>query len=121
MSKSPFDYVASINKHEEMDVDSSYDSFLIPRHFSYFIDTVMYAHDAAKLMDRDFQYEYFFNSIKKKNRWTKWYKSDKVEQLKIIAEYYDCNYNEAQNVLKVLPQEAIDYINDWYKTIRKGE
>jgi hypothetical protein len=123
MAKNPFDFVTSINNHVRIDLDKQYDQFLVTRHFSHFIDSVMYAHEAATFnnMKNDLHYDYLFNSIGKKNRYLKWPKSVKDEEIEVISEYYDCSYEKAKELKTVLSEEAMNYIREWNQAIRKGE
>lgn len=115
--KKPFDIINAIDKGERVDNLKKYDKFLTTRFYSYFIDTIMYSAEAAQFtnLENSAHYEYFFNAVKPKKRFSKWFKSEKDENAKIVAEYYDCSYSSAMDILKILTEEQLSYINEWYK------
>ena len=117
----PFDYINSINSHERVVIEKGYESFLTNRFFSYFVDTILYANEASGFqnMDKEINYEYYFNTIKPKKRFTKWFKSEKIDNLNMICEYYDCSISKATDILKILTEDQIAELSEWYKV--KGE
>lgn len=120
MTKSPFDYVTSINKQEKVEVGRNYDKFLTTRQFSYFIDTILIAAESSKHlnMDNELHYEFLFNGIRKRNRFSKWFKPEENEVIKMIMDYYEIGFNKASEILRILKQDELDYIKEFNK---KGE
>jgi len=117
----PFDFIESINDHEPVDAIKGYDQYLTNRFYSYFIDTIMYASEAATFQNIGDMphYQYYLDSIKPKKRFTKWFKSEKIEDLEIISAYNDCSYEEARRILQILSEEQLAYIRDWYEVFHK--
>jgi hypothetical protein len=109
----PFKHINAISNHEKQEIDESYNQFLINRFFSYHIDTILYAAEAASFcqdIDNSLHREYYLNSVKKRKRYSKWYKSEKEENLEIISEYYNCSINKAMDILRILSEEQLEYL-----------
>ncbi len=112
----PFKYVNSINDHKEIEVDGTYNKFLINRHYSYFIDTIFDAAQFSTLdnnISNNMHYDSLFNSIRPKKRFSKWYKKEKNAWIEIIMEYYECNQLRAIEILDVLTEESRNEIEEW--------
>ena len=120
----PFDYVKAINTtKKDIMVDdiseSEYQPFLINRSLSYFPDTVLYAnemHQNSHLPSR-LQFDFFINIIKKRNRFSKWFKPTEIQSIGIIKEYYGYSNEKAKSVLSLLNNKQIE---DLRKRIYKG-
>ena len=111
---SPFDYLNSINdtKKDIMVDDVSekaYVPFIINRGLSYFYDTVLFANEMNRNhhLSKRAQFSFFINSIRKKKRFSKWFKSTESEDLMIVKEYYGYNNTKAQSALAVLSEEQL--------------
>lgn len=111
---SPFDYLNSINdtKKDIMVDDVSekaYVPFIINRGLSYFYDTVLLANEMNRNhhLSKRAQFSFFINSIRKKKRFSKWFKSTESEDLMIVKEYYGYNNAKAQSALAVLSEEQL--------------
>jgi len=109
-----FDYLNSINdtKKDIMVDDVSekvYVPFIINRGLSYFYDTVLLANEMNRNhhLSKRAQFSFFINSIRKKKRFSKWFKSTESEDLMIVKEYYGYNNAKAQSALAVLSEEQL--------------
>ena len=105
----PFEYVKAINntKKDIMVDDISekdYNSFMVNRSLSNFRDTVLYANlmNVNHHIDARLQFDFFINTIKKKNRFSKWLKPIKYENLEILKEYYGYSNEKAKSVISLL-------------------
>lgn len=117
-----FDYIESINNHNKKTLGSDYNAFLTTKFFSYFIDTIHYANEANRfrpLGNEDMHYTYLFNTVKKKKRFTKWYKTEKDVDIETISTYYDCSLAKAKEYKELLSVEQINKISEWINN--KGE
>ena len=122
----PFEHIAALSNRQETELDKGYDKYLTDRFFSYHVDTILYAAEAAsfsKDIPKEFHKDFYFNSTKGRKRYSKWFKSEADENIKIISEYYDCSINHAADTLKILTEEQLQYIKEWYEEtiIRKGD
>ena len=106
---SPFDFLNAVNlTKKDLIVDDmsekEYPAFMVNRGLSYFADTVLYANEMNKnhhIYNR-LQFDFFINIIRKKRRFSKWFKATDDENLNIIKEYYGYSNEKAKSVLSLL-------------------
>lgn len=82
------------NKIELIDekfIYENYKPFLINRIFATFSDTIIFAQTMDKYPDIDLylQYSFYYNSVSKKNRFSRWVKVNKSEEFMALSWYYD--------------------------------
>ena len=114
---SPFDYLKAINESKE-DVmltsqdEKKYAAFIVNRGLSFFMDTIFQANEINRNhhLDSRLQFDYLLNSIRQKKRYSKWLKSEKLDDLDIIKEYYGFGNEKAKNALQVLSVDQLAYI-----------
>ena len=114
---SPFDYLKAINESKE-DVmltsqdEKKYAAFIVNRGLSFFMDTIFQANEVNRNhhLDSRLQFDYLLNSIRQKKRYSKWLKSEKLDDLDIVKEYYGFGNEKAKNALQVLTDEQLAYI-----------
>jgi len=114
---SPFDYLKAINETKE-DVmltsqdEKKYVAFIVNRGLSFFMDTIFQANEVNRNhhLDSRLQFDYLLNSIRKKKRYSKWLKPEKLDDLDIIKEYYGFGNEKAKNALQVLSTDQLTYI-----------
>ena len=112
------DWLNSINQNKKniMDEDPSsikeYAPYIINRCLSGHIDCLMYANEMNKFssLDKKLQYDFFINIIRKKKRFSPWLKQEKVKDLEVVKSYYGYNNQKAEQALKILSKEQIDFI-----------
>jgi len=85
---------------------------MVNRGLSYFPDTVIYANEMNKFhhLDSRLQYTFLINIIRKRNRFSKWNKSDESEDINAIKEYYGYSNEKARDVLPLLSNESLKII-----------
>lgn len=112
------DWLNSVNFSKENLIEddpssiSSYPPYVINRCLSGFLDTVLFANEMninCKL-DKDMQYLFYLNSLRKKKRFSSWITKDKIENLEYIKAYYGYNDEKASQVLNILSKDQINYI-----------
>lgn len=120
----PFEYVKAINNtKKDLMVDDvaekEYNAFMVNRSLSNFRDTVLFANlmNLNHHLDSRLQFDFFINTIKKKNRFSKWLKPIKYEDLSIIKEYYGYSDEKAKSVLSLLDNKQIEELK---RRIYKG-
>lgn len=115
---SPFDYVKSINTTKENMMrdtenddlaEKAHNQFLTNNALSYFPDTILHANmmNENSHLDNRPHYEFLLNSIRPKKRFAKWVKTASLEELDIVAAYYDCNITRAREYLPLLSGEQL--------------
>ena len=112
------DWLNSINftKHDlrddDPDVMKDYAPYIINRCLSGHLDCIMFANEMNKysFLDKDMQYSFYLNTLRKKKRFSPWLRKDKVTDLEIIKQYYGYSNEKALNALKILTPEQINFI-----------
>ena len=100
------------NLMENVENIKEYSPYIINRCLSGHIDCVMYVNEMnmSHHLDRDMQYSFYLNSLRKKKRFSPWLRKDKVTDLECIKKYYGYNNEKAFQALKILSKAQIDYI-----------
>tara|TARA_B100001093_G_scaffold474579_1_gene499373 strand:- start:610 stop:999 length:390 start_codon:yes stop_codon:yes gene_type:complete len=119
----PFEYLNAINMtKKDIMVDDiaekEYNSFMVNRGLSYFSDTVLYANEMNKnhQVDGRLQFDFLINIIRKKKRFSKWFKHTDDESIRVIKEYYGYSNEKAKSVMSLLNKNQIeDLKNRIYK------
>ena len=118
------DWLNSINfSKEDLTVDDpdtikDYTPYIVNRCLSGHLDTVLYANEMNlhNHLDKDMQYQFFLNSLRKRKRFSPWLRKDKVENLNIIKRYYGYSNEKALQALRLLTNEQLDYIKKRLET-----
>ena len=113
----PFDFLKEINhgKNDLMvddidhQVEKQYNTFIINRGLSYFMDTVMDANEMniRHHLDKKLQNDYYLNIIRKRKRFSKWHKADKSANLEVVMEFYGYSIQKAKEVLPLLKDDNL--------------
>ena len=113
------DYLNSINQNKEnlMDTDDpgwekNYPPYVINKCLSQHMDTIMYANEMNRLpnIDKRLQYDFFINTIRPRKRFSPWGKKKKVDDLELVKQYYGYSNEKAQQALRILSPDQLDYI-----------
>jgi hypothetical protein len=108
------DWLNSINfTKEDLKEDiKEYSPFIINRCLSGHIDCVMYTNEMNihHQLDKDMQYSFYLNSIRKRKRFSPWLRKDKVKDLECVKQYYGYSNEKASQALKILNKEQLNFI-----------
>ena len=108
------DWINSISftKEDLSESVKEYPPFIVNKCLSGHIDCVMYANEMNKYhhLDKDLQYSFYLNSLRKKKRFSPWLRKDKVADLECIKKYYGYNNEKASQALKILTKEQLTFI-----------
>ena len=112
------DWLNSINftkenlVEEDPDAIKKYSPYIINRCLSGHLDCVLFANEMNKysFLDKDMQYSFYLNTLRKKKRFSPWLRKDKVTDLEIIKQYYGYSNEKASQALKILTPEQIKFI-----------
>ena len=112
------DWLNSINQtkknliDEDPSVEKNYPPYIINRCLSGHLDAIMFANEMNKFpnLDKDLQYHFFLNTLRKKKRFSPWLRKDKVTDLEIIKQYYGYSNEKALQALKILTPDQINFI-----------
>ena len=101
----PYEYVkaASYSKKNIMvdDVaEKAYVPYIVNRALSYHLDTVLFANEMNinHTIDNKLQFSFYINTIKKRNRFSKWHKVIDDNDINIIMQAF--NYNKKVTIYK---------------------
>ena len=108
------DWLNSINfTKEDLTEDiKSYPPYIINRCLSGHIDCIMFSNEMNMNhhLDKDMQYSFYLNSLRKRKRFSPWLRKDKVTDLECIKSYYGYSNEKASQALKILTKEQINFI-----------
>ena len=120
----PFKFTDAIN-YTKQDImidditEKAYNPFLINRSLSYFPDTVLAANEMNRNhhIDNRLQFDFFINIIRKRKRFSKWFKPEEISDLETVKEYYGYSNEKARQVLTLLSTEQM---NELKNKVAKG-
>ncbi len=112
------DWLNSINFNkkdlikDDPSVIKDYAPYIINRCVSGHLDTVLYANEMNKFhhLDKDMQYTFYLNTLRKRKRFSPWIRKDKVSDLECVKRYYGYSNEKASQVMKILFYEHIEFI-----------
>ena len=116
---SPFEFIKAINEtKEDVMVDDvsekKYSPFIVNRGLSFFMDTIVHVNELNPNhhLDSRLQFDYLLNSVRKKKRYSKWLKPEKLQDLDVVKEYYGFSNEKAKDALSTLSEDQLAFIKD---------
>ena len=113
----PFGYLNSINvSKKDIMIDDlaekDYNAFLVNRSLSYFYDTIGVANIMNRYhqIDNKLQYHFLINIVRKRKRFSKWYKPETESDIEVVKEYYGYSKEKARQIMPLLSPEQINII-----------
>jgi hypothetical protein len=105
-------FTKTILTDEDPDVIKDYAPYVINRCLSGHLDCILFANEMNKnhFLEKDMQYTFYLNTLRKKKRFSPWLRKDKVEDLESVKQYYGYSNEKAFQVLKILSNEQIEFI-----------
>jgi len=114
----PFDFLNEINYGKKNLIEQSdnpdlaekiYTPFLVNRGLSYFADTILFANEMNihHQCDNKLQFEFYLNTVRKRKRFTKWYKKEQDQDLDIIMHHYGYSYEKARQVISLFNEQQL--------------
>jgi len=112
------DWLNSINFNKEnlIEEDSTlakeYPPFIVNKCLSGHLDCVLLANEMNRyhFLDKDMQYNFYLNILRKKKRFSPWLRKEKVSDIEYVKQYYGYSNEKASQVLKILSDEQIEFI-----------
>jgi hypothetical protein len=97
---------------QDPDTKKDYAPYIINRCLSGHIDCVLFANEMNinHHLDKDMQYSFYLNSLRKKKRFSPWIRKDKIEDIELVKKYYGYSNEKASNALKILSKEQLNFI-----------
>tara|TARA_Y100000004_G_C8751443_1_gene342564 strand:- start:84 stop:416 length:333 start_codon:yes stop_codon:yes gene_type:complete len=98
--------------HDEPHLAKEYPPFIVNKCLSGHLDCILFANEMNKyhFLDKDMQYEFYINILRKRKRFSPWIRKDKVTDLDCVKQYYGYSNEKASQALKVLSHEQIEFI-----------
>lgn len=99
-------------------LSKEYPPFIINRCLSGHLDCILFANEMNKyhFLDKDMQYNFYINIVRKRKRFSPWLKKEKVSDLEYVKRYYQYNNEKASQALKILSNEQIEFIKQRLET-----
>jgi len=118
------DWLNSINFTKENvledspDLAKEYPPYIINRCLSGHLDCIMFANEMNKyhFLDKDMQYNFYLNTLRKRKRFSPWIRKDKITDLELVKRYYGFSNEKASQALKILSPEQIEFIKQRLET-----
>tara|TARA_B100000925_G_scaffold123519_1_gene91777 strand:+ start:765 stop:1145 length:381 start_codon:yes stop_codon:yes gene_type:complete len=118
------DWLNSINLtkkniiEDEPHLAREYPPFIINKCLSGHLDCILFANEMNKyhFLDKDMQYEFYINILRKRKRFSPWIRKDKVTDLDCVKQYYGYSNEKASQALKVLSSDQIQFIKQRLET-----
>ena len=112
------DWLNSINFNkdnlieEDPSVIKDYAPYIVNRCLSGHLDCIMFANEMNRYpnLDKDMQYKFYLNTLRKKKRFSPWLRKEKVTDLQSVKQYYGYSNEKASQALKILSKQQLDYI-----------
>ena len=118
------DWLNSINQtknhliDEDPSLEKEYAPYIINRCFSGHIDAIMFSNEMNRYhhLDKDLQYSFYLNSLRKKKRFSPWLRQDKIKDLDYVKRYYGYSNEKAKQALRILTKEQLTFIKSKFET-----
>jgi hypothetical protein len=118
------DWLNSINyTKEDLTKENSenikdYSPYIINRCLSGNLDCILFVNEMNinPHLDKDMQYSFYLNIIRKRKRFSPWLNKTKIEDLECIKRYYGFSNEKASQALKILNKEQIEFIKKRLET-----
>ena len=113
------DYLKAINQSKEPLMDSAdemwekkYSPLISNRCLYPFSDTILLVNEMNIYngLDNKLQFHFLLNSIRTRKRFAPWLKTSKIKNLETIKKYFGYSDQRAKEVLNVLKDEDISYM-----------
>ena len=110
------DWLNSINftKRNLLDEDdtavSSYPAYIVNRCLSGSVDSILFANEMNMNahLDKDMQYTFLLNTLRKRKRFSPWLKKEQIEDLDLVKTHYGYSNEKAKVALTLLTKSQIE-------------
>lgn len=121
---SPFDYLNAINTTKkdliiDEETEKPYNPYIVNKSLSYFQDTVLVANEMNihSHLDKKLQFHFLINIIRKRKRFSKWFKPEMENDIEVVKEFYGYSNEKARQVLSLL---SLDQMEQLREKVSKG-
>lgn len=117
------DWLNSINHTKDdllssvPDTIESYPPYIVNKCLSSHIDAIFFSNEMNinHHLNKDMQYLFYLNSLRKKKRFSPWIRKDKIDNLDIVKKYYNYSNEKAIQALKILTKEQLNFIKQKFE------
>tara|TARA_B100000131_G_scaffold273017_1_gene274258 strand:+ start:222 stop:608 length:387 start_codon:yes stop_codon:yes gene_type:complete len=97
---------------------SSYPSYIVNRCLSGSVDSILFSNEMNlnAHLDRDMQYSFLLNTLRKRKRFSPWLKKEQVNDLDLVKKHYGYSNEKAKVALSLLTKPQLDFIRRKYDT-----
>ena len=121
--RNPFDFVKSVS-YDKKDLmvdeveEKAYQPFLINRALSYHQDSVFLTNEmnVRHGVDNRLQYQFFLNTLRKRQRFSQWQKPYISKKLDTVKDYYQISTREAKDYVELLSDKQLRELKNRMKT-----
>ncbi len=118
------DWLNSINYTKKNLIDEDplmekdYSPYIINRIYSGHLDAVLFANEMNRysFLPKKMQYDFFINILRPKKRFSPWLRKDTIKDLDYVKRYYGYSNEKAQQALKILTKEQLNFIKSKFET-----
>lgn len=103
---------------DEPSAISSYPPYIVNRCLSGNIDSILFSNEMNlnAHLDKDMQYSFLLNTLRKRKRFSPWLKKEQIEDLDLVKKYYGYSNEKAKIALTLLTKTQLDFIRKKYDT-----
>lgn len=119
------DYLNSVNFSKENLLDSDdpgwkkhYPPYIVNKCLGGFMDTILYSNEMNRYhhLDKDLQYLFYLNSLRRKKRFSPWQRKTAVSNLELVKKYFGYSDEKARDALRILTKEQLELIQQKMNT-----
>ena len=118
------DWLNSINFNktnlieEDPSAIKDYPPYIINRCLSGHLDCILFVNEMNRdsFLDKDMQYSFYLNTLRKKKRFSPWLRKEKVDDLECVKQYYGYSNEKASQALKILDKKQLNFIKQRLET-----
>jgi len=103
---------------EDPSIEKDYSPYIVNRIFSGHLDAVLFANEMNRysFLPKKMQYDFFINILRPKKRFSPWLRKDTIKDLDYVKRYYGYSNEKAQQALKILTKEQLNFIKSKFET-----
>jgi hypothetical protein len=103
---------------EDPSIEKGYAPYIINRCLSGEIDCIMFVNELNQyhFLPKKMQYDFLINILRVRRRYSPWLYKDKIKDLDIVKRYYGYSNEKAQQALRILTKEQINFITQRLET-----
>ena len=102
---------------EDPSLEKEYPPYIINRCFSGHLDAIMFANEMNlyHFLDKKMQFDFLLNTLRSKKRFSPWLRKDTIKDLDYVKRYYGYSNEKAQQALKILTKEQLNFIKSKFE------